>query len=69
MNEKKRKIYDSTLSFDDTIPQEPIDPDTFIQTFGPVFARNAIWSRKEPVPVFGNEETPYKQVERFYKFW
>lgn len=35
----------------------------------PVFKRNAVWSRKEPVPILGNKDTPYHKVEKFYKFW
>ncbi len=69
MDIKKRRKYDSTLSFDNTIPEEPIDPKTFFKTFEEVFYRNAVWSNKKPIPMFGDEKTVYKAVDKFYKFW
>ncbi len=48
--------YDSSRPFDDTIPKESdvadidYDPELFYETFAPVFAANAKWSAKQPVP-------------------
>jgi DnaJ family protein C protein 2 len=69
MDIKKRRKYDSTLTFDDTIPTEPVDPKTFFKDFGDVFYRNACWSNTKPIPMFGDEKTSFKAVDKFYKFW
>lgn len=64
----KRRVYDSTDFFDDTIPGE-CDPSSFYEIYDPVFRRNGKWSINPKVPVLGVETTPIEQVERFYKFW
>jgi len=33
----KKKKYDSTIKFDETIPEEPCKPDKFFEVFGPAF--------------------------------
>lgn len=38
-------------------------------TFGPVFARNARWSRVKPVPSLGDADLEIDKVLRFYTFW
>ena len=67
---EKRKKYDSTYVFDDTIPDD-IEYDTkeFFVTFGPIFLKNSIWSKKKPVPKIGDINTPLEKVKKFYKFW
>lgn len=66
---EKRRRYDSTMEFDDSLPEETDDPATFYESFGRVFRRNAYWSVKKPVPDLGDENTPLKKVLRFYDFW
>lgn len=66
---EKKKKYDSTLKFDDTIPEEPVDLEKFFDVFGPVFVRNSIWSVKKNVPHLGDMKTPLKDVYKFYDFW
>lgn len=66
---EKRRRYDSTMEFDDTIPGDDVEPEAFYDTFGRVFKRNAYWSVKKPVPDLGDETTPIKKVMRFYDFW
>jgi DnaJ family protein C protein 2 len=66
---EKRKKYDSTLPFEEAIPEDPVDEKDFYSTFGPVFIRNSLWSVKRPVPDIGNENTNIKQVNKFYEFW
>ncbi|KAF5833235.1 hypothetical protein DUNSADRAFT_10516 [Dunaliella salina] len=64
----KRREYDSTDHFDDSLPLE-CDPADFFKVFGPAFRRNARWSVDPKVPDVGDEKTPYDQVEKFYNFW
>ena len=70
LDPEKRKKYDSTIQFDDTIPKEKeYDDKEFFRIFGPVFLKNSIWSKKKPVPKIGDLETPLEKVKKFYKFW
>ncbi|CDJ38346.1 DnaJ domain-containing protein, putative [Eimeria tenella] len=66
-----RKQYDSSLPFDESIPDaaECEDGAKFYETFGAAFHRNARWSIRRPVPSLGNDSTPMREVERFYDFW
>jgi hypothetical protein len=31
--------------------------------------KNAIWSKRKPIPKIGDMNTPIEKVKRFYKFW
>ena len=67
---EKRKKYDSTYVFDDTIPDDmEYNTKDFFITFGPIFLKNGIWSKKKPVPKLGDMNTPLEKVKKFYKFW
>ena len=67
---EKRKKYDSTIVFDDSIPEDiPYTENNFFSTFGPVFLQNSIWSKKKPVPKLGDMNSPLQKVKLFYKFW
>ena len=67
---EKRKKYDSTYVFDDTIPDDiEYTTKNFFVTFGPVFLKNSIWSKKKPVPKIGDMNIPLDKVRKFYKFW
>ena len=66
----KRRKYDSSLPFDDTIPKVGDWTDeTFYEVFDSVFARNSMWAKTRPTPEIGNKDTPMAQVRKFYKFW
>lgn len=46
-----------------------LDPREFFETFGPVFEREARFSKKTPVPMLGVFEDGKEKVEHFYDFW
>eukprot|EP00884_Botryococcus_braunii_P015011 jgi/Botrbrau1/23510/Bobra.106_1s0061.1 len=64
----KRREFDSTDDFDDTLPVD-CAPQDFFKVFGPAFRRNARWSVAQPVPDFGDENTEWDKVNAFYDFW
>ncbi|RPD52777.1 DnaJ-domain-containing protein [Lentinus tigrinus ALCF2SS1-7] len=41
----------------------------FFTSFGPVFEREARFSKKQPVPMLGSYDDPKETVEAFYDFW
>lgn len=63
MDPVKRKKYDSTLPFDDEIPQkDDFTDETFFDVFAAVFNRNARFAKKKPQYTLGNIDTPIKEV-------
>lgn len=68
-DEAKRRTYDSTRPFDDTVPECVDDPDEFFKVFGEAFARNSCFSMDTNLPSFGDITSPYKDVDKFYDFW
>jgi len=70
LDPEKRKKYDSTFEFDDSIPKvEDVTEDTFYTNYGPCFIKNALWSKRKPVPKLGDMNTPIDKLKRFYNFW
>lgn len=70
MDPEKRRKYDSSLPFDESVPKEDdVNEENFFDVFTEVFNRNAIWAKNKPVPQLGNEKTPLKKVLKFYKYW
>mmetsp|Transcript_41792 Transcript_41792/g.55083 ORF Transcript_41792/g.55083 Transcript_41792/m.55083 type:complete len:362 (+) Transcript_41792:301-1386(+) len=66
----KRRKYDSSLPFDEKIPEEgTFDDSNFYDVFTKCFNLNMRWSKKQPTPNFGNEHMPLANVKKFYKFW
>uniref|UniRef100_A0A7S4VKN5 DnaJ homolog subfamily C member 2 n=1 Tax=Alexandrium monilatum TaxID=311494 RepID=A0A7S4VKN5_9DINO len=69
-DQSKRRQYDSTLDFDDDVPDEAdAAAGGFYETFVPVFRRNSRWSVRLPVPELGDEKTDINKVHKFYDFW
>ncbi|CAH8292758.1 unnamed protein product [Eruca vesicaria subsp. sativa] len=68
MDPTKRRIFDSTDEFDDAVPSD-CAPKDFFKVFGPAFKRNARWSVNSRVPDLGDENTPIKEVDKYYNFW
>ncbi|XP_065912315.1 dnaJ homolog subfamily C member 2-like isoform X2 [Dysidea avara] len=68
---KKRRAYDSVdPNFDDTLPSvTDYNKEHFFEVFGPVFKSNARWSNKRPVPLLGNSQLSYEELDKFYTFW
>lgn len=71
LDDEKKKKYDSTFEFDDTLPEDDqtYNEKTFFSNFGPVFLKNSIWSKKKPIPKLGDMNTPLARVKQFYRFW
>lgn len=79
-NAERRRQFDSIdphfveLEQDDPSEKEAkraVDksPKQFFELFGPVFAREAHFSKKAPVPPLGGMDDGKEQVEGFYDFW
>ncbi|AEE75048.1 DnaJ and Myb-like DNA-binding domain-containing protein [Arabidopsis thaliana] len=68
MDPTRRRIFDSTDEFDDEVPSDCL-PQDFFKVFGPAFKRNARWSVNQRIPDLGDENTPLKDVDKFYNFW
>jgi len=64
----KRREYDSTDEFDDSLPMD-CDPSDFFKVFGPAFRRNARWSVDPSAPDLGDAGSEWTAVSTFYDFW
>lgn len=70
MNPEKKRLYDSTLVFDEKIPtKKDFNSKNFYEVFHRVFSLNSRFSTIQPVPVLGDENTPISEVKKFYQFW
>jgi DnaJ family protein C protein 2 len=67
---EKRRAFDSTYEFDDSIPTDAkAAKGDFFALFGPVFERNARFSSIQPVPKLGGPQDDDAAVKAFYNFW
>lgn len=70
MDPSKRRKYDSSLPFDETVPKEDeITNDNFFKLYRACFENNARFSTIHPIPDIGDMDTPIESVYDFYKFW
>ncbi|CAN0055561.1 unnamed protein product [Ectocarpus sp. 12 AP-2014] len=70
----KRRAYDSSLEFDDSIPdelegKEVSGPTSFYKVYEPVFERNKRFAVILPAPSLGDDDTPIDEVNNFYEYW
>lgn len=67
----KRRRYDSTLEFDDSIPsaKDITCDDDFYKKFGECFKRNSRFAEVLPAPTIGDKDTPIEEVRKFYSYW
>ena len=66
----KRRKYDSSLPFDEKIPQVgDFTDENFYEVFRAAFNKNARFAKKKPVPSLGDDSTPLKEVNQFYAYW
>ena len=66
----KRKKYDSSLPFDESLPDtNGMDDQSFYEKFARCFNNNARFSKIKPVPNLGEPDTPIEEVKKFYNFW
>ena len=79
-NAEKRRQFDSVdpyyMDLEQDTPsnseaKKAVDkkPAAFFAMFGPVFEREARFSKKQPVPMLGGMDDPKDAVEGFYDFW
>jgi DnaJ family protein C protein 2 len=74
-NEENRLLFDSVDEFsgiDETVPAvlKEDKAHKFYDTFGPVLENNSRFLvNREKLPPFGDDSTPYAEVEAYYAFW
>ncbi|KAK6200138.1 DnaJ domain-containing protein [Scheffersomyces amazonensis] len=69
LDSTKRQQYDSVDEGANVLPPAPKSKYDFFEAWGPVFASEARFSKKQPVPQLGNLETSKEEVDAFYGFW
>jgi DnaJ family protein C protein 2 len=67
----KRRQFDSVDDGADVEPptKKELAKGDYYKLWSKVFAAEARFSRKQPVPAFGDENSTQEQVEHFYNFW
>lgn len=68
-DKNKRLQYDSCDFVADVAPPKKNSQYDFFEAWKPVFASEARFSKKTPIPELGDLTTSKKEVEQFYSFW
>ena len=70
-NPEKRRQFDSVDEGvdDDDVPTGKESPDRFYELWGPVFEREARFSKLTPVPSLGTKDSTKDEVDDFYNFF
>ncbi|WFD24016.1 hydroxymethylglutaryl-CoA lyase [Malassezia equina] len=70
-NPEKRRQFDSVDEGvdDDDVPTGKESPERFYELWGPVFEREARFSKETPVPSLGNADSTKEEVDDFYNFF
>lgn len=70
-NSDRRHQFDSVdWNIEDEVPDlKKLPAEQFCEIVAPVFAREARFSTKQPVPGLGSNGASKKEVETFYDFW
>ncbi|ODQ80872.1 hypothetical protein BABINDRAFT_48239 [Babjeviella inositovora NRRL Y-12698] len=69
MDSNKRQQFDSVDKAADLLPPSAKSTYDFFTAWAPVFASEARFSKKQPVPELGTLEDDKKTVDAFYNFW
>ena len=68
--ERRRQFDSIDWNIEDEVPDlKSIPADKFCETLAPVFAREARFSKTQPMPAFGGNDASKKEVEGFYDAW
>ncbi|KAK9466968.1 DnaJ domain-containing protein [Lipomyces arxii] len=65
----KRRQYDSVDEGADVLPPGRKSKGNFFKQWGPVFAAEGRFSKRQPVPVLGDEKSIKTDVDHFYSFF
>lgn len=69
MDSTKRQQFDSVDEGADVAPPSAKSSYDFFEAWGPFFAAESRFSKKQPVPQLGDIESAKADVENFYSFW
>lgn len=70
-NPEKRRQFDSVdPAIEDHVPNpKDVPAAEFCDVYGPIFEREARFSKVQPVPALGGMDATKPEVEKFYDFW